>query len=95
MLLLVEELNEFPSKQLKSMAIFWNPGPRDVFQFKKLRHIGLTKANLAGRFAASMASDRPTIDAETLLESLLTMKKSSIASKLKPAERNLSQTSWN
>lgn len=44
-------------------------------------------ANLAGRFAASMASDRPTIDAETLLESLLTMKKSSIASKLKPAER--------
>ena len=77
------------------MAIFWKPGPRDVFQFKKLRHIGLAKANLAGRFAASMASDRPTIDAETLLESLLTMKKSSIASKLKPAERNLSQTSWN
>eukprot|EP00435_Cladocopium_sp_Y103_P052134 s1152_g16.t1 len=44
-------------------------------------------ANLAGRFAASMASDRPTIDAENLLESLLTMKRSSIASQLKPAER--------
>jgi len=65
------------------------------FNLRNCVLIGLAKANLAGRFAASMASDRPTIDAETLLESLLTMKKSSIASKLKPAERNLSQTSWN
>ena len=50
---------------------------------------GLAEANLAGRFAASMACDRPTIDAENLLESLLTMKRSSIASQLKPAERSL------
>ena len=56
------------------------------------------KANLAARFTASMASDRHTNDAETLmtlLESLLTMKRSSIASKLKPApaERSLAPKS--
>lgn len=51
--------------------------------------IQLAEANLAGRFVASMASDRPTMDAEILLQSLLTMRKSSIASKLAPAERDL------
>ena len=43
--------------------------------------------NLAGRFVGAMASNRPTIDAEALLQSLLSMKRSSLASKLKPAER--------
>ena len=63
-----------------------------VFCSPLLDLLGLAEANLAGRFAASMACDRPTIDAENLLESLLTMKRSSIASQLKPAERNLATT---
>ncbi|CAK9082100.1 Sister chromatid cohesion protein PDS5 homolog A [Durusdinium trenchii] len=47
----------------------------------------LLLARMGGRLVAAMGTGRPTIDPEKLLQSLLTMKRSSSASKLKPAER--------